>query len=411
MTHPKMKYTYVGIDSHKETHTAVLLDCFFEKLGEITFGNRIDDFTAFIREARRCKLKNTSLLFGLEDVSFYGRTLAKFLLSKKQPVKHVNAYLVAGDRKNQGLDKSDSNDALCAARVLISKFDKLPDAEEDEQYHVLRTLVVHRNILIRNVTALNSYLHSLLNIDFPGYHKFFCHLDSKTSIAFFSKYPSPNLLKDTTAEELAEFLREHSHNLLGLERAEEILSAIDIVPVNVLRNRTVQSAIWQIKYNQQELKSVEAELFHVYNSFNTTLTSMTGFDFISASKLLSCIGDIRRFPTPAKLARYAGIAPASHASGKKDMQFASMRGDRELNSIFYNLATRMITTYEPGHKAVNPFFHEYYHKKISEGKTKRQALKCVQRRLVNIVWNMLTNNEDYVNPPMISVNRTKSFDN
>jgi hypothetical protein len=37
---------------------------------------------------------------------------------------------------------------------------------------------------------------------------------------------------------------------------------------------------------------------------------------------------------------------------------------------------------------------------MSEGKTKRQALKCVQRRLVNIVWAMLKNNEEYVNPPM-----------
>jgi len=240
------------------------------------------------------------------------------------------------------------------------------------------------------------------------YHKFFVHLDGKTSLAFFTKYPSPNTLKDTTAEDLAQFLREHSHNLLGLERAEEILSTIDDTSVDVLRNRTVQSTIWQMKYNQQELKSVEAELFKVYNEFNTTLTSMTGFDYITASKLLSCIGDVRRFPTPAKLARYAGVAPTSHSSGKKDMQFANTRGDRELNSLFYNLAVRMITTYEPGHKAINPFFHEYYHKKLSEGKTKRQALKCVQRRLVNIIWTMLTNNEDYVNPPMIGVERMET---
>jgi len=54
-------------------------------------------------------------------------------------------------------------------------------------------------------------------------------------------------------------------------------------------------------------------------------------------------------------------------------------------------------------KVTNSFFYEYYNRKISEGKTTRQALKCVQRRLVNIIWTMLTNNEEYVNPPMFEL--------
>jgi len=48
-----MMYTYVGVDSHKDTHTAVILDCFFEKLGEISFENRPSAYPAFIREAEK----------------------------------------------------------------------------------------------------------------------------------------------------------------------------------------------------------------------------------------------------------------------------------------------------------------------------------------------------------------------
>ena len=55
------------------------------------------------------------------------------------------------------------------------------------------------------------------------------------------------------------------------------------------------------------------------------------------------------------------------------------------------------------HDAKNHFFYEYYHRKLSEGKTKRQALKCLQRRLVNIIWAMLTHGEEYVNPPMFEM--------
>lgn len=409
MTHPKMKYTYVGIDSHKETHTAVFLNCFFEKLGEITFGNLPSDFADFFNKADAIKQEGTTFLFGLEDVSQYGRALVRFLLANDQAVKHVNTYLVAGERKNQNLDKSDTTDAQCAARLLISKFESLPNANNDEKYHVLRTLVVRRDFLAKCNLTLKTYLHSLLTVDFPNYHKFFAEIGGKTAIAFFTKYPSPGLLIDTSAEELAEFLHEHSGGLLGLNRAQEILVSIDYTtPYEIderhkIRTKTLHSAIRQFQYNVEEMESVEADLAVVFRSFNTTLTSMSGLDIVSASQLLSCIGDIRKFSSPAKLARYAGIAPVSHASGKRDMQFANQRGDRELNSLFYKLAVRLLLTFGPEHKAHNPFFYEYYHRKMAEGKTKRQAIKCVQRRLVNIIWTMLTHNEDYVNPPMLAV--------
>jgi len=53
--------------------------------------------------------------------------------------------------------------------------------------------------------------------------------------------------------------------------------------------------------------------------------------------------------------------------------------------------------------AINPFFYTYYHKKISEGKTKKQALKVIQRRLVNIIWGIMKHKEDYINPPIMFV--------
>ena len=406
MVHPKMGFTYVGIDSHKEIHTAVFLDCFFEKLGEFSFGNHQADFEAFLGKAEATKIEGTNLLFGMEDVSSYGRALAAFLLANNCTVRHVNAFLVSRERKNLNLEKTDFADAECAARLLISLFGNLPDAEEDGNYHVLRTLVVRRDALVKCNVALKSNLHSMLTQDFPNYQRFFCEIDGKAALAFFSRYSSPDKLAFTTVEELGRFLWEHSGGALSTKRAEEILEIAEALPpVHEMRNKTVQSAIRQLQFNLSELEVVEADLAKVYRSFDNTLTSMAGIDYVSAAQILSCIGDIRKFSTPARLARYAGIAPIAHSSGKMDMHYANMRGDRELNSLFYRLANRLIQTYEPGHRAINPFFYEYYHRKLSEGKTKRQALKCVQRRLVNIIWTMLTRNEDYVNPPMVAVEK------
>ena len=404
MTHPKMQYTYVGIDSHKDNHTAVFIDCFFEKLGEIQFGNLPANFADFLQQAQEYLIPGTSFMFGMEDCSSFGRLLMVYLKQQGHHVKHVNALLVARERKNQtSTQKTDSIDAECAARVLLSKFGELPDADPEDKYWTLRSLVARRSLLVRHRAATKHYLHSLLTQQYPNYRTFFENIDCNTSLAFFERYPSPSTLQSTTVEELAAFLEIPSNRTVGMAKAQQILDSIQDATTatthQIVRDSVVQSAIRQIIFNINEVDQLEQSIAKFLTEFNCTLTSMVGIDTVTAAQILSCIGDIKKFSTPAKLARYAGIAPVTYASGKKDVQFANQRGNRELNSLFFWLAVRL--TYGMGYKrrVMNSFFYDYYNRKMSEGKTKRQALKCVERRLVNIIWTMLTNNEEYVNPP------------
>jgi Transposase len=139
-TNKKMQYVYVGVDSHKNTHTAFFMNCFYEKLGEITFSTVPSEFEAFYKKAKKHLLPGTTFAWGLEDVSLFGRTLTKFLISKQQLVKHVNSTLVASERKMQNVPhKTDSVDAECAARILLSRFDKLPHAMPDDKFFILKT--------------------------------------------------------------------------------------------------------------------------------------------------------------------------------------------------------------------------------------------------------------------------------
>jgi len=411
MTHPKMFYTYVGIDSHKETHTAVFINCFFEKLGEITFRNFPSAFETFLERAQALRPEGTTLMFGMEDCASFGRILAIFLKSKEQNVKHVNALLVACERKNRNItEKSDAVDAECAARVLLSKFGELPDAEPDDKFWVLRSLVARRLLLVRHRAAAKNYLNSLLTHQYPNYRDYFGNVDSKTSLAFLAQYPSPSTLRSTTTEELAAFLEIPSNKRFSTEKANEILDTLADTSVQFqdTRDIVVQSAVRQIEFYMEEIGQLEESIAVFLRKFNCTLTSMAGIDTVTAAQILSCIGDINKFPTPAKLARYAGIAPVSYASGKRDVQFANQRGNRELNSIFFWLAVRLSFPLTSNHLLTNSFFYDYYNRKISEGKTKRQAIKCVERRLVNIVWSMLTNNEEYVNPPLVEATKEKA---
>lgn len=50
----KENFIYVGIDLHKETHTAVMIDCYNQKLGEITFPNRPADFPKLVTKVKKC---------------------------------------------------------------------------------------------------------------------------------------------------------------------------------------------------------------------------------------------------------------------------------------------------------------------------------------------------------------------
>ena len=67
-----------------------------------------------------------------------------------------------------------------------------------------------------------------------------------------------------------------------------------------------------------------------------------------------------------------------------------------MNQILFFLAVSQCNDHGTKGSPVNPIFGEYYKKKISEGKTKKQAIKCVMRRLVNIIYRMIKEKEEYI---------------
>ncbi len=405
--HPRMKYTYVGVDSHKHSHTAVFLSCFHEKLGEITLSTIPSEFPKFLEDARKYRLEGTSLAFGFEDTSTYGRSIIKFLLEENQLVKHVNSSLVASERRSQNaLHKTDSVDAECAARILLNRFDQLPMASSDDQYFILKTLVSRRHSVTKIKAMLQNHLHSLLFDHYPSYNTFWAHIDCKSSLAFYEEYPSPSMLMGSTLEELTTFFISVTGGKSGeKKKATQIWNTVKQEGVRTLDNQqtrdfTIQSTVRQLKLSIEETDTIDGELEKALDNFDYPLLSMRGIDVVVATKLIAEIGDIDRFRNASALAKYAGVAPVTYASGQSNVQYANRRGNRNLNETIYRLAINLVTLKGTQQSILNPFFYEYYHKKISEGKTKRQALKCVQRRLINLIYGIMKHKEAYINPPV-----------
>jgi hypothetical protein len=216
-------------------------------------------------------------------------------------------------------------------------------------------------------------------------------------------YPSPHQLKGVTDKGLAELLRKPSHNSCSTRKAKEILDLVEsdgdtLREYQEARDFIIQSIVRDIRFKSGEIKKVEVEIKKLLALLEFKLESILGIDTVTATTLVAGIGDINRFRNADKLARFAGIAPVNFSSAGKGKDKQSNQGNRQLYGTMYFLAVQQIQVSKGNKTPRNLVFLEYYKKKVSEGKKKVQALICVMRRLVNIIYGMMKNKTEYVMP-------------
>lgn len=113
----------------------------------------------------------------------------------------------------------------------------------------------------------------------------------------------------------------------------------------------------------------------------TTLTQLCGIGNLVAGKILARVGDIGRFRSAAAFASYTGTAPIEVSSGDVVRHRLSRAGDRQLNYCLHIMAITQISHDTPG--------RAYYHSKRAVGKSHREALRCLKRRLSDAVYRRL----------------------
>jgi transposase len=405
----RLKHIFVGVDLHKQHHTAVFLNGFKRKLGEFKFNNRPSEFPKLLEESKKYLKKGMKAIYGLEDTGGYGRALAVFLVENKQIVKEVNAALPNGIRKaNPHVQKYDAWDAECVGQVLVDQLERLPNANPIDMYWVISQLVTTRTAIAGELNALINQLHAQLGHHYPSYKKFFSELDGKTSLAFFERFPAPCHLKDLSEDILRDFLIVPSNYSCSLKKAEQILSLVKSdgdtkCEYQEERDFIIQSHIRRIRNCKKELSSIEERLDGLIKGTSYKLDSMEGIDVVTAAGFIAEIGDIGRFSSSDKLARFSGIAPLMVGSGDNHKHYKSKQGNRTLHELFYRLACRQINvTRGKDSKPKNPYYYEYYQQKLAVGKTKKQAIVCIMRKLVDVIFAMMKNRSIYVKPEVVS---------
>lgn len=399
-------FIYVGIDLHKETHTAVMIDCYNNKLDEITFSNIPAEFPKLVRKVKKYCTDGKEAVYGLENAYGYGRGLAVWLIGKGYIVKDVNTSISNRQAKHRGAmyRKSDSDDASAIALATLTMLNTLPDACPNDAYWSLGQLVNRRDNIMKQRTRLVNQLHEQLCIAYPSYKLFFDDISRPTALYFWEHYPSRKYLKGKSVEDLRQELVPISHNRCSTKTCENILNAVagDKVKDNNYqdaRDMVTLGIVSDLQHYDSQLKEVDKQLEQMYHALDCTLITIPGVNIITAVKILAEIGDIRRFSNKDKLAQFAGIAPIRLSSSGKGKDKATKQGNRRLQAIIYFLAIQMVQVSSKGTPR-NLAFRAYYEKRKAEGKSSQQALICISRRLINIIYGMLKSGTEYRMPVM-----------
>jgi transposase len=122
---------------------------------------------------------------------------------------------------------------------------------------------------------------------------------------------------------------------------------------------------------------IEAEV----EASGTSLIEIFGMGPILAAKIIGTVGSVARFPTKAHFASYSGTAPVEASSGEVVRHRLSLAGNRHLNNALHMVAVCQARSDVRG--------GVYYRKKMAEGKSRKEALRCLKRRISDAVFKSL----------------------
>jgi len=333
----------IGIDPHKGTHTAAAVeDATGQFLEELTVP-ATDEGAARLHTWAHRLADGEELRFALEDVRNVSGGLERFLLAHSELVLRVGTRLMAGTRKTaRTFGKSDSIDALAIARAALREPD-LPVARHEPQLRELKLLVDHREDLVSERTATVSRLRWHLHELDPGLEPM-----------------ARTLNREPTRRGLSQRLGRYG----------------DGVQVRICRELLARTG----EITRAEI-ALRAEIATRVRPMAPRLLELSGVGDLIAARLLAEAGGAGRFPTDAQLARHAGCAPIEVSSGRVRRHRLSRMGNRKLNAALHQVVLTQARVHPPA--------RAYLDKKRAEGKSNKEAFRCLKRHLVRSVWKAL----------------------
>jgi transposase len=331
----------IGMDPHKRSATIEVMSADETILAGGRFGTDRDGYAALLRYGKQWPHR----VWAIEGCAGIGKHIATRLLADGEQVADVPPKLSARARvfaTGQGR-KTDATDAHSVA-LVGTRMAGLRPVVNDEQLAVLRILVDRRRSLGEDHTRMVSQLHQLLLELIPGGAK-----------------------KDLTARQ--------AKALLAKVRPRDAAGKT--------RRRVAAELVADLERIYARKKAANKELSELVAATGTGLLDLNGIGPSGAARLLVEVGDITRFPTKAHFASWNGTAPIDASSGDQVRHRLSRAGNRQINRVLHIMARVQIRNPSQG--------RDYYERKKADGKTPMEAMRCVKRRLSDIVYQQMLN--------------------
>jgi transposase len=329
----------IGVDPAKRSHAMAVLDQHEEQLAALQVSNDSAGYRAMLVLAKRWKTR----VWAVEGAGGVGVHLAQRLVADGETVLDVPPKLSTRARifdRGHGR-KNDPVDARTVAVVAL-RTKGLRQVVLDDELIALRLMSERRADLVRTRTATVNHLHQLLMELIPA--------------------GAERKLTATKAKALLATVR--PRDVAGRTRRQ---LAVDLVE--------------DLSATDRKLKELDKRLREAVAATGTTLTDIKGVGVATAATLLGEVGDVRRFPSKHHFATYNGTAPRQYSSGGVDTRRLSRAGNRKLNHALHIIAL--------SHKRYDTAGGEYYARKLAAGKGKKGALRCLKRRLSDVVFRTL----------------------
>ena len=329
----------IAIDPHKASWTAAVVDASSQPVATIRVPVSRDGYRALRRFADRWP----DPTWAIEGASGLGAPLTARLRTDGIDVVDVPAKLAARVRMlSTGHGRKNDDADAVSVGIAARSAPRLNSAAVDDTVTALRAIVEHRDDLVKTRTQTINRLHVVLTNLIPA-----------------------GAQRDLTAERAAELLR----GIRPRDTAGKTLRGL------------ATDLISEIRQLDRRIAKAAADIQTAVTAAGTTLTERYGLGALTAGKILGRVGTIDRFRSAAAFASYTGTAPIETSSGDVVRHRLSRAGDRQLNLCLHVMALTQIRQDTPG--------RAYYLRKRTEGKSHKEAMRCLKRRLSDVVYRQL----------------------
>jgi transposase len=404
---------YVGIDTAKDFHVITIIDeneiKVFRKALKVT--NCATGFSKFTAKLESVSTNVSNFLIGLEATGIYGENLQEFLKSKAYLVKLLNPFQTTRYREQITLKKvkNDEIDSLVIALLLKSgKFSS--GYITDDEYQSLRTLYRNRATIQADMKDVKKRILTQITVTFPEFEGFIKPF-SVSGLTLLDKYPTAHHYKHSSVDRIMKLFRHIQGNNFTQSKALQLLElskeSIYSGKAKDARAIAIRSSIRLLQMYLSELDIIEAEILSLLqNSSVETTVDEAGIEIQKADSLLSNLksipgvaektiaalisecGDLTRFPTIPKFIGYLGLFPTENSSGNsKYLGHLSKRGSPLAKHALYMSAVSCLIH--------NTQLKQLYDTKRSQGKSKKEALIAVSRKIATIIYSIFKYNVPY----------------